>query len=239
MQNQIQKNSKEYLTKFINNNEIKNLNSYFHDIVCFNADSFDLRGFEIHINKILDDFWRVSAKIVEQCSFRNTVFSKLIFYLDDSYFSAGIAVDVYDGSKIVSMFHIMESNLGNLHLNEIIKSFHTLFPLKKFKFNKTIHSPSRMKIIMLLLQWGQISFSELIKELEYTSGRAIIHCSKLEEGGIIERKLCLNQSNRFQTVYSMTDQGLIQYSQYVSSLSSLFQLVNLTNLYTQNNSTIL
>lgn len=86
-----------------------------------------------------------------------------------------------------------------------------------------LHQPVRTRLVAFLAARGEATFKELKELLHVTDGNLDAHIRKLHAASyIISRKEQINK--RYQTFYSLTTKGRIQFQQYVQSLQDLLSL---------------
>ena len=83
-----------------------------------------------------------------------------------------------------------------------------------------IHEPLRLKVMLLILREGELSFSYLVKKTGATEGNLSRHMSKLEEAGYIEVRKFF-EKRRPKTTYRITEKGkkaLKKYIEYIEDI---------------------
>ena len=96
--------------------------------------------------------------------------------------------------------------------------------MKEFTdLDKIIHSFPRLNIIQRILLNGPISFSDLRKKTELTSGNLHTHCTVLEKAGYIE-KMKMLEKNGLITQFSVSDIGKKAYLDYLTTMKEYINM---------------
>ncbi len=86
-----------------------------------------------------------------------------------------------------------------------------------------LHQPVRTRLVAFLAARGEATFKELKELLQVTDGNLDAHIKKLSAVDYIaSRKEQINK--RYQTFYSLTENGREHFRQYVLSLQALLSL---------------
>ena len=93
------------------------------------------------------------------------------------------------------------------------------------EFNKLIHEPVRLRILMYLAKTedSNVSFSELRKELDISSGNLSVQLNKLEGANYTN----INKSfkdNRPLTSISITEAGIAALDEYFEQMEKMIML---------------
>lgn len=86
------------------------------------------------------------------------------------------------------------------------------------EFDPLIHSPARLKIVMLLAATGSPSFPELARDTALTSGNLAAHLRALEAAGYVESSGAIVQL-RPRTRYALTPRGREALRTYCDALT--------------------
>ncbi len=88
--------------------------------------------------------------------------------------------------------------------------------------DKIIHERARLKILTYLAssQKDKISFSELQKKLDFTSGNLSVQIKKLQAAGYIEITKTFKDNKPYTTI-AMTAKGSDALKQYVNEMESI------------------
>jgi DNA-binding MarR family transcriptional regulator len=94
--------------------------------------------------------------------------------------------------------------------------------------DKTLHDPSRLKIIAYLYSLEETDFTYLKNQTGFTWGRLASHLDKLQEVGYVELKKELVKKKRSskktpRTFINLTNEGRIAFDKYRKSMQQLFQ----------------
>jgi DNA-binding MarR family transcriptional regulator len=97
------------------------------------------------------------------------------------------------------------------------------------EIDRTLHDPSRLKIIAYLYSLKETDFSYLKNQTGYTWGRLASHLDKLQEVGYVELKKELVQKKKSskktpRTYISLTIEGRRAFDKYRESMQQLLQL---------------
>jgi len=95
--------------------------------------------------------------------------------------------------------------------------------------DKTLHDPSRLKIIAYLYSLKETDFTYLKIQTGFSWGRLASHLDKLQEVGYVELKKELIQKKRSskktpRTYISLTNEGRRAFDRYRNSMQQLLQL---------------
>lgn len=93
----------------------------------------------------------------------------------------------------------------------------------KFQYNRIdtlLHSPIRLSVISLLMNYEEVEFTFIKKEVGATDGNLNTHLSKLEAAGYIE-VWKIFKDKKPVTLHKITEQGVQAFTKYVESLESL------------------
>lgn len=83
--------------------------------------------------------------------------------------------------------------------------------------NKIIHSFPRLNIVQVILSKDPISFSDLKRKTELTSGNLHSHCNVLEKAEYIVKTKKLENNGQI-TLFSVSDKGKQAYFEYLTTL---------------------
>ena len=90
------------------------------------------------------------------------------------------------------------------------------------QLSKTIHEPVRLGIMLLLEQYGTLTFGEVQRSLEISPGNLDSHVNRLAKEGFVRRvKTILNLRPR--TVLQITEKGSIALARHARALLQLLQ----------------
>ena len=97
------------------------------------------------------------------------------------------------------------------------------------EIDRTLHDPSRLKIIAYLYSLEETDFTYLKNQTEFTWGRLASHLDKLQEVGYVELKKELVQKRKSskktpRTYISLTIEGRRAFDKYRDSIQQLLQL---------------
>ena len=93
------------------------------------------------------------------------------------------------------------------------------------KFDKIIHEPARLRIMMILTGVEQADFNFLAMTLSLTRGNLSRHMEKLESAGYIKVKKSF-KGKMPNTSYQLTQKGSKALAQYWEKLDDVRQLGN-------------
>jgi len=79
--------------------------------------------------------------------------------------------------------------------------------------NETIHSPSRLAIMMFLLPRLKTTFSTIQEALGFTPGNLSSHLNKLEKSNFIEIQKAFHDTNLITLIY-LTEKGREKLQEY-------------------------
>jgi DNA-binding MarR family transcriptional regulator len=88
------------------------------------------------------------------------------------------------------------------------------------EFDKIIHEPARLRIMMILTSVEQADFNFLLTTLNLTRGNLSKHVEKLEAAGYIEVKKSFNGKIP-NTSYQITQEGSKALAQYWENLDAV------------------
>ncbi len=96
------------------------------------------------------------------------------------------------------------------------------------EIDRTLHDPSRLKIIAYLYSLKETDFTYLKIQTGFTWGRLASHLDKLQEVGYVELKKELVQKRKSskktpKTYISITSDGRKAFDKYKESMQQLFQ----------------
>ena len=91
------------------------------------------------------------------------------------------------------------------------------------KFDKIIHEPARLRIMMILAGLEQADFNFLLTTLSLTRGNLSRHVEKLESAAYLEVKKSF-KGKVPNTSYQLTQKGSKALSQYWENLDTIRQL---------------
>lgn len=97
------------------------------------------------------------------------------------------------------------------------------------EIDRTLHDPSRLKIIAYLYSLEETDFTYLKNQTGFTWGRLASHLDKLQEVGYVELKKELVQKRKSskktpRTYISLTIEGRRAFDKYRDSMQQLLQL---------------
>jgi len=92
------------------------------------------------------------------------------------------------------------------------------------ELNKIIHEPVRLAIMSALVTREKLTFPELKELLKVTDGNLSVHASILEKDGLITVVKDFD-GKKPRTTFSITDEGRIQFRQYVAELEQMLKQV--------------
>jgi len=90
------------------------------------------------------------------------------------------------------------------------------------EFDKVIHEPARLRIMMILSGIEQADFNFLLKTLSLTRGNLSRHIEKLESAGYLEVKKSF-KGKIPNTSYQLTQKGSKALAQYWEKLDAVRQ----------------
>ena len=91
------------------------------------------------------------------------------------------------------------------------------------EFDKIIHEPARLRIMMILAGVEQVDFNFLLTTLSLTRGNLSRHMEKLESSGYLKVKKTF-KGKIPNTSYQLTPKGSKALAQYWENLDSVRQL---------------
>ena len=91
------------------------------------------------------------------------------------------------------------------------------------KFDKIIHEPARLRIMMILTGVEQADFNFLVTTLSLTRGNLSRHMEKLESAGYIKVKKTF-KGKMPNTSYQITQKGSKALTQYWENLDGIRQI---------------
>ena len=91
------------------------------------------------------------------------------------------------------------------------------------KFDKIIHEPARLRVMMILSGIEQADFNFLLTTLSLTRGNLSRHMEKLESAGYLKVKKSF-KGKIPNTSYQLTQEGSKALSQYWENLDTVRQL---------------
>ena len=91
------------------------------------------------------------------------------------------------------------------------------------EFDKIIHEPARLRIMMILAGLEQADFNFLLKTLSLTRGNMSRHVEKLESAGYLKVKKSF-KGKVPNTSYQLTQKGSKALAQYWENLDTIRQL---------------
>jgi DNA-binding MarR family transcriptional regulator len=97
------------------------------------------------------------------------------------------------------------------------------------EIDRTLHDPSRLKIIAYLYSLKETDFTFLKNQTGFTWGRLASHLDKLQEVGYVELKKELVKKKKSskktpRTCVGLTKKGRKAFKKYRESMKQLFQL---------------
>ena len=93
-----------------------------------------------------------------------------------------------------------------------------------FEFDRLVHEPARLMILMLLMQVTEVDFVFLLNETGLTRGNLSSHLTKLEDGGMIEVEKRF-VGRKPQTVCWITEEGKRKLTMYVGQIRTILDLM--------------
>jgi DNA-binding MarR family transcriptional regulator len=90
------------------------------------------------------------------------------------------------------------------------------------KFDKIIHEPTRLRIMMILTGLEQADFKFLVTTLSLTRGNLNRHIEKLESAGYLKVKRSFKGKVR-NTSYQLTQKGSTALTQYWENIDAIRQ----------------
>ncbi|MCP4259736.1 MAG: helix-turn-helix domain-containing protein [Planctomycetes bacterium] len=91
------------------------------------------------------------------------------------------------------------------------------------KFDKIVHEPTRLRIMMILAGLEQADFKFLLTTLSLTRGNLSSHMEKLESAGYLKVKRSFKGKVR-NTSYQLTQKGSKALTQYWENLDAVRRL---------------
>ena len=91
------------------------------------------------------------------------------------------------------------------------------------KFDKIIHEPARLRVMMILSGIEQADFNFLLTTLSLTRGNLSRHMEKLESAGYLKVKKAF-KGKIPNTSYQLTQEGTKALAQYWENLDAVRQL---------------
>ena len=88
------------------------------------------------------------------------------------------------------------------------------------KFDKIIHEPARLRVMMILAGLEQADFNFLVTTLSLTRGNLSSHMEKLESAGYLKVKRSFKGKVR-NTSYQLTQKGSKALAQYWENLDAV------------------
>jgi len=88
------------------------------------------------------------------------------------------------------------------------------------KFDKIIHEPTRLRIMMMLAGLEQADFKFIVTTLSLTRGKLSRHIEKLESAGYVKVKRSFKGKVR-NTSYQLTQKGSKALAQYWENLDAV------------------
>lgn len=98
----------------------------------------------------------------------------------------------------------------------------------KFKYSNIdtlLHSPIRLSVISLLMNYEEVEFTFIKKEVGATDGNLNTHLAKLEAAGYIE-VWKIFKDKKPVTLHKISGKGIQAFQQYVASLETLLHKRN-------------
>ncbi len=91
------------------------------------------------------------------------------------------------------------------------------------KFDKVVHEPTRLRVMMILAGLEQADFKFLLTTLSLTRGNLSSHMEKLESAGYLKVKRSFKGKVR-NTSYQITQKGSKALAQYWENLDAVRRL---------------
>jgi DNA-binding MarR family transcriptional regulator len=91
------------------------------------------------------------------------------------------------------------------------------------EFDKVIHEPARLRVMMILAGVEQADFNFLLTTLSLTRGNLSRHMEKLESAGYLKIKKSFN-GKMPNTSYQLTQEGSMALAQYWENLDAVRRL---------------
>ena len=88
--------------------------------------------------------------------------------------------------------------------------------------NPVIHEPVRLRAMLALAKYKELSFKELLELVSTTVGNLSRHLSKLEEAGYVEIKKFF-EGKKPKTVIKITEVGRRALEEYIEELESILK----------------
>jgi len=88
--------------------------------------------------------------------------------------------------------------------------------------NPVIHEPVRLRAMLALAKYKELSFKELLELVSTTVGNLSRHLSKLEEAGCVEIKKFF-EGKKPKTVIKITEVGRRALEEYIEELESILK----------------
>jgi DNA-binding MarR family transcriptional regulator len=88
--------------------------------------------------------------------------------------------------------------------------------------NPVIHEPVRLRAMLALGKFKELSFKELLELVSTTEGNLSRHLSKLEEAGYVEIKKFF-EGKKPKTVIKITEVGRRALEEYIEELESILK----------------
>ncbi|MGB9824262.1 MAG: transcriptional regulator [Candidatus Hydrothermia bacterium] len=85
-----------------------------------------------------------------------------------------------------------------------------------------IHEPVRLKILIMLIKHGELSFKELLDYVGTTEGNLSRHAQKLEEAGYIEI-VKFFEGKRPKTLFRITEEGSKALKMYLDEIERMLK----------------
>lgn len=96
------------------------------------------------------------------------------------------------------------------------------------KLDSILHQPVRTRIVGALVQYGEVSFSDLKSLLDITDGNLDAHMKKLFAAGYLHSRVTVKNNagdaSRSRTLYSLSDSGKEAYGCYLDALRQVIDL---------------
>ncbi len=88
------------------------------------------------------------------------------------------------------------------------------------RFDGTFFEKTRLSVMTLLFQQGELSFNYLKQVLNSSDGALYTHVEKLVKDGYAQKRKQL-AGDQVQTVYSLTPRGTQEYRDYLAFLENI------------------
>ncbi len=88
--------------------------------------------------------------------------------------------------------------------------------------NPVIHEPVRLRAMLALAKYKELSFKELLELVSTTEGNLSRHLSKLEEAGYVEIKKFF-EGKKPKTLIKITEVGRRALEEYIEELESILK----------------